>query len=221
MPLKNALTNPTAFGDKTLGNSVKRLVIPAYDIGLDQVRIFKTPHNQRLKTDWKIPAWKVALATSAAPTYFPVCKHIEKTRLIDGGVWANNPTTLGIAEAVSLLNCKLDDIKVFSIGTMDTRDRRRSALDGGGVLQWMRKKDVLDILMRGQSVGTNGIAKHLIGSENLFRIDPIVPSGIYSLDNIDADELLAEAEHTALHECQLIQEEFLIHNARKFNPLYK
>ena len=217
-PLRSALTDTATFGDKILGDSAKRLVIPAYDVGLDQVRVFKTPHHPRLKTDWQIPAWKVALATSAAPTYFQACQHIENTRLVDGGVWANNPTALGIAEAVSLLDCSLDQISVFSIGTTDTRVRRRRALDNGGILQWLRKKDVLDVLTRGQSVGTNGLSQHLIGAENLFRIDPVVPPGIYRLDKVNADELMAEAEHAALHASPSIEERFLAHAARPYKP---
>lgn len=217
-PLRAALTDTATFGDKILGDSAKRLVIPAYNVGLDQVRVFKTPHHPRLGTDWQIPAWKVALATSAAPTYFQASLHIDKTRLIDGGVWANNPTALGIAEAVSLLGCSLGEISVFSIGTTDTRVRRRRALDNGGVLQWLRKKDVLDVLMRGQSVGTNGLSQHLIGAENLYRIDPVVPSGIYRLDKVNADELMAEAEHAALHAAPSIQERFLAHAARPYKP---
>jgi hypothetical protein len=63
--LQAALNYNGAFGDKKLGDSKKRLVIPAYNLGQDKVRVFKTPHHKRLTTDWQIPAWKVAMATSA------------------------------------------------------------------------------------------------------------------------------------------------------------
>ncbi len=216
--LAKALANPDAFGDKKLGESRKRLVIPSYNIGQDKVRVFKTPHHARLKTDWQIPAWKVALATTAAPTFFPACTEIETHRLVDGGVWANNPSVIGIAEAVGMLGATLDQIRVLSLGTTDTRKKRGRGLDCGGFLRWMN--DVVQILMRGQSVGTNGLAGHLIGSDNVLRIDPVVPEGMYHLDKANKDDLLGEAEDRALHDGPKIQDMFFEHQAREYLPLY-
>lgn len=218
--LLNALRDPKALGDKVLGASSKRLVIPAYNLGADRVRVFKTPHHAKLTTDWQIPAWQVALATSAAPTFFPACQHIEKTRLIDGGVWANNPSMVGVVEAISMLGAECSRIKVFSIGTTDSRKNRRKALNYGGILQWLRKKDVLEVLMRGQSVGVNGQVEHLIGKSSYFRIDPVVPDGIYSLDKVTTDDLLAEAEDAALCFCPTFTNAFMDHTAKDYQPLY-
>ena len=218
-PLRQALTHNSAFGDRRFGDSKSRLIIPAFNLAHNKVRVFKTPHHERLKTDWQIPAWQVAMATSAAPTFFPTCRHVPDSRLIDGGVWANNPAVVGIAEAVSMLGCSLGDIRVFSIGTTDARIKRRGALDGGGVLQWIRKKDVIDILMRGQSEGTNGLAQHLIGHKNVLRIDPIVPE-IFELDRLNETDLLAEAEHTALHDGPGIAERFFDHRAAPYVPCH-
>lgn len=218
-PLQAALTDSGVFGDKKLGDSRCRLVIPSYNLGQDKVRLFKTPHHERLKSDWCIPAWKVALATSAAPTYFPTYTHIERTRLIDGGVWANNPTVVGIAEAVSMLGVRLDDIHVLSLGTTDARVKRRAALDRGGLLPWIRKSDVVDILMRGQSIGTNGLAAHLIGPENVLRLDPTVPEA-FALDQLNEAELLAEAEDTALNYGPAVHDRFFQHRAAAYRPLH-
>ena len=217
--LRQALNHGSAFGDKKLGESRSRLVIPAYNLAHDKVRVFKTPHHPRLATDWQIPAWKVAMATSAAPTFFPACRHVEDSRLIDGGVWANNPTVVGIAEAVSMLGVPLGDIHVLSLGTTDARIKRRQALDAGGIIQWVRKRDVVDILMRGQSVGTNGLAAHLIGPDHVLRIDPIVPE-VFELDRINETELLGQAEDTALHEGPGIAGRFFQHRAAPYTPLH-
>ena len=129
--LASALKSKSAFSQKLLGQSSKRLVIPTYNLGTDQVRVFKTPHHPRLTTDLNIPAWKIALATSAAPTFFPACREINHMRLIDGGVWANNPAMVGVVEAVSMLNVPLEAIKVFSIGTTDSRISRNKSLNRG------------------------------------------------------------------------------------------
>jgi patatin-like phospholipase/acyl hydrolase len=215
--LRTALCHSSAFGDKKLGESRSRLVIPAYNLGQDKVRLFKTPHHERLTTDRNIPAWKVGLATSAAPTFFPACRHVEDARLIDGGVWANNPAVVGIAEAVSMLGCSLNDVRVFSLGTTDARVKRGNALDGGGILQWIRNRDVVDILMRGQSVGTNGLAAHLVGPDNVLRIDPVLPVRL-SLACPNEGERLAEAEDTALHFGPDIKRRFFDHRAPTYVP---
>lgn len=60
-----------AFGAKRLADSTVRLVIPAYSIGTRSVYVFKTAHHRRFKVDYKQRAVDVALATAAAPTYFP------------------------------------------------------------------------------------------------------------------------------------------------------
>jgi patatin-like phospholipase/acyl hydrolase len=124
------------FGDTLLGASKKRLVIPSFNIGEDDVYLFKTSHHTRLKRDYKVPIWKVAMATAAAPTYFPSFNKIDHIRLVDGGVWANNPAVVGIAEAVSMLNVPINTICVFSLGTTDVIKSRPKKLDNGGLIQW-------------------------------------------------------------------------------------
>lgn len=218
--LRQALTAQDALGDKKLGDSSKRLVIPSYNLGQDRVRLFKTPHHPRLRTDWRLPAWQVAMATSAAPTYFPACREICSTRLIDGGVWANNPAVVGIAEGVSMLECPLERIRVLSIGTTDSRKNRRRALDMGGIVQWLMKHDVIEVLTRGQSEGISGLAGHLLGPDKFFRIDSVVPHGLYNLDHADRDGILGEAEHAALHNGPDVQKRFLGHTAAPYTPIY-
>ncbi len=59
------------FGDSRLGDSQTRLLIPAVDAQRRDLHVFKTAHHERFKMDWREGAVEVALATSAAPTYFP------------------------------------------------------------------------------------------------------------------------------------------------------
>ena len=72
--------------------------------------------------------------------------------------------------------------------------------------------------MRGQSVGVHGQVGHLIGMDNYRRIDPIVPDGIYNLDSLTVEELLAEAEHVALNEVPFFNELFCCHQSSPYTP---
>ncbi|MCK4538284.1 MAG: patatin-like phospholipase family protein [Candidatus Krumholzibacteria bacterium] len=217
--LMKALKDPKVFGDKKLGESIKRLVIPSYNLGEDDVYLFKTPHHERLKRDWKVPAWKVAIATSAAPTYFPSSRHIDHVRHIDGGVWANNPTMVGIVEAVSMLNISLDQIYVLSLGTSDEVIRRSSGLDSGGKLAWAN--DAVTLILRGQSLGAYKQASHLLGMNKVLRLDPKVPDGLFALDKPNTKyELLAKAAHESRISMPAIETGFMQHKCRLYTPLY-
>lgn len=213
-PLKESLRN--CFGEHALGESKKRLVLPSYNLGDDDVYLFKTPHHQRLRRDSKVPAWKVALATCAAPTFFPAFKEVDHVRLIDGGIWANNPTLVGIAEAVSMLGIPLGVIKVLNLGTTDEVKHRPGNLDRGGLWQW--KKAAVDVIMRGQSIGAYTQAQHLIGKDKVLRVDPKVPDSLFKLDKLSVSELLAKAAHESRTSCPAIYEHFLGHHAETSFP---
>jgi len=207
------------FGDKIMSDCFKRLVVPSYNISEDDIYLFKTPHHKRLTRDWKIPLWKVAMATSAAPTYFPSFQKLDHIRLIDGGVWSNNPTMVGIVEAISMLNVPLSSIKVCNLGTTDEIKGRPKKLDEGGLWQW--KNDAVEVIMRGQSIGAYTQALHLIGKGNILRINPPVPKGLFELDKLSEHELLAKASHISRQCAPAFKTMFTNHIASKFEPFYK
>jgi len=207
------------FGDRLLGESRVPLVIPSFDLGENSIYLFKTPHAERLRRDWRVPLWQVAMATSAAPTYFPAfCLPGDGGRLVDGGVWANNPAMVGVAEAVSMFGQPLDTIRVLSIGaTSDTRTRRRG-LDHGGLIQWFRSPKVTDVLLRGQSIGAFAQVLHLLGSDHAYRLDPPAPAGLASLDRADARDLKAKAAHHSRAFCPRFETMFAGHTPFPYRP---
>lgn len=208
-PLEGALRK--YLQDKLLVDSKKRLVVPSYNLAKDEVYVFKTPHHERLTTDGKVPMWKVGLATSAAPTYFPCCGQVDGMRLVDGGLWANNPTMVGIVEAVSLLGIPLERIKTFSLGTTNSVGAKSRSLDKGGLWQW--RKMGIDSALRGQSHGVQGQAQLLLSQDRAIRLDPIVPDGLFALDKLSESELLAEAAHEARKFAPLFTSHFAAHVA--------
>ena len=100
-PLKKALV--AKFGDRKLGESTNRLVIPSVNLETGEVHVYKTSHHPRFERDLHERIVDVALATSAAPTYFPTHRSDAGTPLVDGGIWANNPTGMAVVEAIGVL----------------------------------------------------------------------------------------------------------------------
>ena len=206
------------LGDRLLGDSKKRLVVPAYNIDEDDIYLFKTPHHEDLRRDWSVPMWQVALATSAAPTFLPVCRQVYYQRLIDGGVWANNPIMLGVVEAITKLDVQRDSIRFLSLGTTDPLVGRPAALNRGGLAQWARS--ILEILMRGQSIGAYNQAMQLVPHGAAFRLDPRVPPGLFALDRPSRDELRARAAFHSRKFRPIFERRFADHQAAEFKPLY-
>src|SRR5207249_5198484 len=106
-PLRNALEE--IFGDRALGESSKRLVIPSFNLDTGDVHVYKTSHHPRFQRDYKEKVVDVALATSAAPTYFPVHNTSSGIPLADGGLWANNPMGLAAVEGIGVLEWPRED----------------------------------------------------------------------------------------------------------------
>lgn len=113
-------------GKEPLLNDVKtRLCIPSFNGGLGEINVLKTKHHTDYRRDYKLPAHEVALSSSSAPVYFPPNSFEYKNEygsgtnfnMIDGGIFANNPTLIGILEAADKLNVPFSKIKVLSIGT--------------------------------------------------------------------------------------------------------
>ncbi len=115
--------------------ALKPTLIPAYDIKNREPYWFKSWRNET------ISVYKVALATSAAPTYF-----CSQGNWIDGGVFANNPATDAVVEARRLWP---DEHKflVVSLGTGE--ETRPIDPNCGGLFYWANK--IIGVLMEGQA----------------------------------------------------------------------
>jgi uncharacterized protein len=212
-PLRRALE--AVFQDRVLADSQVPLAVPAYDLCNDGVYLFRTPHAAGLRRDGRERMVDVALATTAAPTYLPA-HALRGLRLVDGGMWANNPALVGITEAVNSFGCELSDIRVFSLGTTIDTIRRPNRLDCGGLIAWAA--DAIHVVLRGQSIATNNQARLLLGDTNLLRVDPQVPARELRLDGITPDQLRGRAEHHSRHISQAVSERFLNHKRTASTP---
>ena len=214
-PLRESLRE--VFGERTFGESTKRLVITSYNLRADDVYLFRTPHLPTLKRDWRESAVNVALATSAAPTYMPGMP-LDGARLVDGGLWANNPTMVALTEAVGPLGVPLEAIRAFSLGTTTKIRNRHRRLDHGGLLPWAG--DAVEILMRAQSESANKQARHFLGKDNVLRLNPAVPAGVLALDKVDINTLYGLASHVSRDASPAVHRTFCDHRAPVFAPFY-
>jgi len=180
-PLEAALRD--VFGTRRLGNSKTRLMIPSLDLETGQVHVLKTAHHPRFERDYKTPVVDVAMATAAAPTYFPTHRLAAGIPLVDGGMWANNPMGPAAVEALGILEWAKGDVKLLSVGCTDAplnvnADRARWL----GLNYWARR--MVSVFMAGQSSSSIGTAQLLLGHENVTRVSPLVDAKRFKLDGV-------------------------------------
>ncbi len=217
--LKTALENK--FGAKKLGDSIKRLVIPSLNLETGEVYIYKTAHHARFERDYKQSVVDVALATAAAPTYFPTHRSSSGIPLIDGGVWANNPIGLATVEAIGVLGWSRDELKVLSVGcTVPPLGINLGRKWGLGIAYWALKS--IDIFITAQSSSSLGTAQLLAGKDNVFRICPIVDGRKFSIDSVkEIPSLKGLGDFEARIHLPRLRPVFFGVPAEKFEPFHQ
>lgn len=172
------------FGDRLLGESRTRLVIPAFMMPRTEIAVFKTDHHADFRRDHLTPAWQVARATSAAPTYLKGLEHTESGKIfIDGGVWANNPVMVALVDAISAYNISFDQIEVLSIGTGHAPFSLSRADTVRGLIAW---REAIRAAMFLTTDNATAQVKLILGPERCLRIEPIGSEAEIALDDYDA-----------------------------------
>lgn len=137
------------FGDQRLNDLSTPVCVTAHELVAGTTRVWKDDHHHELSGGGDLLVWKVAAATSAAPTYFAPVQLGGADSHVDGGIWANNPALVGITEAVRYAGRSLDDIRLLSIGTttrtfqVQDHDHARRM----GLLAWL--KEARELLLGG------------------------------------------------------------------------
>lgn len=206
-----------AFGDLKFGESKCRLLIPTYDAIGGRIFLMKTAHHERLKYDIDALAVDVALATSAAPTYFsaaPFPQH-EGSSYVDGGVWANCPALAGLVEAVHFLNVPPDQIDILNIGTTGS-PFSVSQNTQAGLFGWA--KSLINLFMNSQAEASRATS-FLLTKGGFFNINYVTNPGRFSLDDSSkVSELinLGRGEAVKRDNLEVVQRRFL--NGNKVEP---
>ncbi|WP_289058593.1 CBASS cGAMP-activated phospholipase [uncultured Flavobacterium sp.] len=162
--LKDSLTK--IFGKKKIGESNNLLCIPSYNVTEARPYIFKFDHKEGdLNRDNKAFYVDVALATSAAPTYFPMAEisYYDNKQFIDGGVWGNNPTLVGYLEALQYFvgkNKSYNKLKILSVSSLSLTGGKPTGLKRQrSFLDW--KDELFETSLTGQSFFTDFFMKKI------------------------------------------------------------
>jgi len=187
----------TRFG-KTHGGVVT--VVPTYNVtSMTEVVWASDQHNN--SSEDQVFAADIADATSAAPLYFPSVRVGPDEWHVDGGLFANDPTVLTVAEAERVLRAAGDyarrPIYVLSIGTgtvarpPTTTKSLGKETESFGLFDWLQA-GLVGMLMD-DSITSNVIAPMLMRPIDRFeRVQVELPCQV-ELDDTSQTELLTSA----------------------------
>jgi cGAMP-activated phospholipase len=154
--------------DMSMGDLTHPVIIPAVNLTKGKPQMFKTDHHPDFKVDHLRKLVDVALATSAAPTYFPIAT-IGDEMFVDGGLFANSPDLVALHEAEYFFRKSVDDVSILSVGTTTSKFSfsHTRGLDLGAVA-WARRFP--QVLLSAQQLDVEYILRHKLG-ERYLRID--------------------------------------------------
>lgn len=201
--------------DKTLADLKEpRLCITSVDVENSSPRFHKSDYFDRNDTRLDEKLIDIVLATSAAPTYFPLVNMKHSTNLTDGGIVANNPSLVGLIDAIEISGNK-EKISLISIGTGEQCHMPYNVdkLKNGGKQNWMlqRKENtildmgspILELLMDSQSKLAHHQTQFLL-KDKYLRLNPklSVPIELDSVDKLDSLKNLADISQQDLEQIE-------------------
>lgn len=214
-----------AYGDLTLEDVTKtRLIIPAVNLTDGEPHVFRSRHVPKAVPEQHVKISDVVIAATAAPTYFPH-RRIDGKDFVDGGIWSNDPSLLGFAEAIRIQHLvqadrehpdyHIDDIHLLSIGTGRAEHSLAPPGADAGLLYWAPR--VAEVMGESQTHGVHLPLKFLLGNRYdhvNFRMHERWP--------LDATEhipkLFAVGKERAEQNAESITSRFLDHRAAPFVP---
>lgn len=155
-PLKAVLQS--VFQERKVSDLGNLVCVPSYSLTDARPWVFKRDHG-KLDRDNNTSLVDVALATSAAPTYFPLCEipTYNDKQFIDGGVWANNPTLVGVIEALTYFvgkNKEFTSVEILSVSSLNNTGGKPVGLKRQrSFINW--RNDLFDTSLTGQSYFTD------------------------------------------------------------------
>ena len=180
------------FGDRTLGDLKKRVLIPT--VHLDnkatqegkprywKAKFFHNFPEDKPEADIHHLAADVALRSTAAPVYFPLYQGY-----IDGGLAANNPSLCALVQAIQAEDKPLNDIMLLSLGTGKNPKFIPEQEGDWGLIQWAYRHKKAEIralkyplveMMFEVNIGLADYQCKQLLKTRYHRLDPLLPGPI-------------------------------------------
>ena len=158
------------FGDRTLGQSLHPVVIPAVDVSRSVTKVFKTPHVAASRGDEAVKVIDVTMATCAAPAYFPSVP-IGDRLYADGGLFAVAPDQVAMHEAEHFMKIDPDRVRMVSIGTATEGYQPSEAVEAqAGAVGWLTDGRLILTLISVQQQHVQAVMEDRLGTRYL-RLD--------------------------------------------------
>jgi hypothetical protein len=173
------------FGDLMLADVRTDVCVTATSLVNARPQLFCSDYLGRWTPDSNTRIADLALATSAAPTFFAAHSTEHQSDLVDGGLYANNPALIGVAEAFRFgrpsrrgvapphdlgASC-LDRLSVLSVGSGEqcAMPYDPARLRAGGWLAW--GAHFYSVASESQTQYVDLLAEGLLGA-SYHRINP-------------------------------------------------
>lgn len=168
-PLREAITK-LIDKDATLNDAKHAVAIPAVNVTQGQPQVFKTRHKAEWTRDWRFKAVDVALATSAAPTFFELAE-VGGNLYADGGLFANAPDLLALHEAEHFFGVPSEAVRILSVGT--TTKSYSVSFGAGrqfGIADWMEDQRLFSVTISAQQQFVDQLIQHKL-QDRYVRLD--------------------------------------------------
>ncbi|MEX1193169.1 MAG: patatin-like phospholipase family protein [Brumimicrobium sp.] len=198
------------LNDETLSQLLKPSLVTSYDMRNRRAHFFTSHDAHNAISNFYLK--DVARATSAAPTYFEPAqiKSVYGTpfTLIDGGVFANNPSLCAYSEArtIPFSSILKDDKKpdfpsakdmlIVSLGTGTIKEPYMfEDYKDASKIKWI--KPTLDMMMSGNAETMHHHLKQIYGTLNVkdqtnyYRIQPDLNYADHKMDNASSENIKA------------------------------
>jgi patatin-like phospholipase/acyl hydrolase len=180
-------------------------------------RLYKSDYHDRNvgRLDEKLS--DIALATSAAPTYFDAHHLKNAGPIIDGGICANNPSMVALVDAISFDRPSkrgtspvknVSEVLMISVGTGEQPEMPYDAdkLANAGLIDWAQH--ITDVMFESQSWIAHSQSRLLLGGDNYLRLNPRLGLAM-ALDDISHLEELRRSNDIDDMEQAFIKKHFL------------
>jgi uncharacterized protein len=179
--------------DSRLRDAVTDVVVTAYDIERREAIFFRSERATRGPAH-DFAMFDVALATSAAPTFFAPqrIRSGDGTTyvLVDGGVFANNPAMCALVDGESDLQASTKDVFMLSLGTGSlTRPFPYARAKRWGLINW--GFHALDIVLDGVSDTVDHQLKILLAERPYLRLQVELKTAKDDMDDAQTNNIKA------------------------------